>query len=135
GQESTGFALFGNRIIVAGKGPDYTNLPIESSPPLEDVLREREAVIEETDEDDQTKQSIPDTAEKKVVFIYNTHNRESFLPHLPDIDDTDLAHHDEVNVTKISERLAESLVVNGIAAIGDDIDIMDVLNENDWEYR
>lgn len=134
GQEIPGFALFGNRIIVAGKGTDYTNLPIESSPPLEDVLREREAVIEETDEDDQTKQSIPDTAEKKVVFIYNTHNRESFLPHLPDIDDPDLAHHDEVNVTKISERLAESLEVNGIGAIVDETDIMDVLNEKDWEY-
>src|SRR5699024_12714483 len=50
GHELPGFASFGNRIIVAGEGTNYTNLSIESSPPLEDVLEEREAVLDEPDE-------------------------------------------------------------------------------------
>jgi len=136
GHELPGFASFGNRIIVAGEGTNYTNLSIESSPPLEDVLEEREAVLDEPDEEpakdkEKSKQS---TGKKDVVFIYNTHTRESFLPHLPDVTDPDLAHHGEVNISKVSDHLAKTLKGNGIGTNVDNTDVMNVLNDKGWEY-
>src|SRR5690625_2013508 len=46
-QEMPGFSNYSQRIIVAGEGTDYSNLPIESSPPLEEVLKDREAVFDD----------------------------------------------------------------------------------------
>ena len=136
GHELPGFASFGNRVIVAGEGTNYTNLSIESSPPLEDVLEDREAVLDEPDEEpakdkEKSKQS---TRKKNVVFIYNTHTRESFLPHLPDVTDPDLAHHGEVNISKVSDRLAKTLKENGIGTNVDNTDVMNVLSDKGWEY-
>src|SRR5690625_1077596 len=135
--EIPGFSSFGNQIIIAGEGTTYMNLSIESSPPLEDVLEEREAIIEESQEGNDEQESKPDqltTGDKKVVFIYNTHNRESFLPHLPDINDPNLAHHGEVNVTKVSQYFAKMLESKGIGSEVDYTDHMSVLNEKGWGY-
>ena len=49
GNEIPGFSIYDRKIFIAGTGTDYTNLPFESSPPLEEVLKEREAVFEEED--------------------------------------------------------------------------------------
>ncbi|APC48208.1 stage II sporulation protein P [Virgibacillus halodenitrificans] len=140
GKELPGFSLFDSRVLIAGEGTNYTNLPIESSPPLEEVLKEREAVLDEESEeakekDDKTKNDgKPTTGDKEVVYIYNSHNRESFLPHLPGVTDPDLAHHKEVNITKVSDRLAASLEAEGIGATVDNTDIMSILNDKGWGY-
>lgn len=143
GRELPGFNTFGNQIVVAGEGTNYMNLSIESSPPLEDVLEKREAILDETsveneeehvekDDEEQTEQLT--TGDRDVVFIYNSHNYESFLPHLPGVTDPNLAHHSEVNITKVSDRLAEKLNEHGIGAQVDDTDVMKILNEKDWGY-
>ncbi|GAB4073390.1 spore autolysin SpoIIP [Barrientosiimonas marina] len=136
GQELPGFLTFQNEIIVAGEGTDYTNLPVESAPPLDEILKERDAVVEEEKNQEETDgdKKGPTTKDRNVVFIYNTHNRESFLPHLPDADNGDEAQHDEVNVGKVSERFADELETNGIGTKVDHTDIMHELNEQDLEY-
>lgn len=137
GNELPGFSIFDTEILIAGEGTDYTNLPVESSFPLEDVLEDREAVYEEGDEEAGEREGSPEQGETKenVVFIYNTHNRESFLPHLPGISDPDSAHHDEVNITMVSKRLQQALAEKGIGAIVDETDIIgEVLVEKGWEY-
>ncbi|AIF43377.1 stage II sporulation protein P [Virgibacillus sp. SK37] len=141
GKELPGFSLFDSRVLIAGEGTNYTNLPIESSPPLEEVLKEREAVLDEEseeeakDKEDNTKNDDKQTTgDKEVVYIYNSHNRESFLPHLPGVTDPDLAHHKEVNITKVSDRLAASLEAEGIGASVDNTDIMSILNKKGWGY-
>lgn len=139
GNEIPGFSIFDNTVLIAGEGTDYTNMPIESSPPLEEVLREREAVMEDTpqEEEDPTEEegeTTPNTGDRNVVYVYNAHTRESFLPHLPDVDDPDLAHHDEVNITLVSDRLAKSLEANGIGTQVEDSDIGQILDEKGWEY-
>ncbi|MRH43067.1 stage II sporulation protein P [Aquibacillus halophilus] len=138
GRELPGFETYDSKIIVAGEGTDYTNLPIESSAPLESVLKEREATglpEEETNPPgDQQIEGQPTTGDKNVVFIYNTHNRESFLPHLPEDTTINQVWHSEVNITKVSDRLKKSLEVNGIGASVDHTDFGNVLNENGWEY-
>lgn len=137
GNELPGFSIFDSKIFIAGEGTDYTNLPVESSPPLEEVLKDREAVVEE-DIDPIESEDKPDdsltTGKKNVVFIYNTHNYESFLPHLPGVDNPDLAQHSKVNVTNVSDRLAQGLRNNGIGTTVDTTDTMQILNEKGLDY-
>lgn len=136
GQELPGLSTYGSEFIIAGEGVDYTNLSFESSPPLEGILEDREAVFEEPEENTQHDEQVAEhnTGSRKVVFLYNTHNRESFLPHLPGVKDPDLAHHAHVNVTKVSERLAKSLESYGIGTFVDETDHTKILNDNDWSY-
>ena len=134
GHEIPGFSTYENKVIIAGEGlNDLYALSHESGPPLEDILEDRKAIddsIEEKKPSDQTQT----TEGKKVVFLYNSHNRESFLPHLPDESDPDRAYHEEVNITKVSENLANALESNGIGTLVDDTDIMSILHENGWTY-
>ncbi|WP_010097072.1 stage II sporulation protein P [Ornithinibacillus scapharcae] len=137
GNELPGFSIFDSKIFIAGEGTDYTNLPVESSPPLKEVLKDREAVVEEEidpiESNEQPNDSLT-TGDKNVVFIYNTHNYESFLPHLPDVTNPDLAQHSEVNVTNVSDRLAQGLRNNGIGTTVDKTDTMQILNEKGLDY-
>jgi stage II sporulation protein P len=140
GRELPGFSNFDSEILVAGEGTDYTNLPIESSPPLEALQEDKEATVEEEEpilEDEQEEEPsspTPSTDGKDVVFVYATHNRESFIPHLPEGTIADEAFHSEVNITKVNDRFAEELELNGIGAISDNTDIYNKLIENSWEY-
>ncbi|WP_077621450.1 stage II sporulation protein P [Sediminibacillus massiliensis] len=139
GREIPGFAAYDSEIIVAGQGTDYTNLPVESSAPLEMVLEDREATIEEESDEarvpenkDETGNELPTTGDRDVVFVYNTHNRESFLPHLPE--GTTTPFHSEVNITKVSERLKQSLEELGIGTTVDKTDITGKLDQSGMEY-
>ncbi|MEN2765931.1 stage II sporulation protein P [Ornithinibacillus xuwenensis] len=137
GNELPGFSIYDSEIFIAGEGTNYTNLPVESTPPLEEVLKDREAVVDEDIDpvqSDEQKGDGPTTGGKDVVFIYNTHNYESFLPHLPGVTNPDLAQHSEVNVTNISDRLAESLRANGIGTTVGKTDTMKILDEKNMEY-
>lgn len=137
GREIPSFYAYDQTIIVAGEGTDYTDLPIESSPPIDVVLEDRDASLEEeqTDSDKEQKSNAEQTTgEDQVVFLYSTHNRESFLPHLDGIDDPNLAFHAEVNITKVSDRLAASLEKEGIGTMVDHTDFTSILNDNGWEY-
>jgi stage II sporulation protein P len=140
GNEIPGFSVY-DRILIAGEGTNYANMPVESSPPLEEVLREREAVFdeekneEEKEEPQEPEEEItPSTGDRNVVFIYNSHNRESFLPHLPDVTIPDQAYHDEVNITKVSERFSEALKERGIGSHVDEHDFASILNERGWSH-
>jgi stage II sporulation protein P len=64
-------------------------------------------------------QEVLSTHGKKVFFIYNTHNRESWVHAVPQAqakDDPDLAMDPKKNITLVSKRLAESLEKNGIGS-------------------
>ncbi|WP_324777893.1 stage II sporulation protein P [Virgibacillus senegalensis] len=141
GNELPGFQQFDRVILVAGEGTNYTNLTVESSAPLDVVLEEREAslpeekVSEEADEKEKEEQtSQPTTGDRKVVFIYNTHNRESFLPHLPDVDNPNEAFHAEVNITKVSDELKNRLEEHGVGTQVDHTDNTGELQKKGWDY-
>ncbi len=111
----------------------------ESGPPLENVLEKRKAVdLADEDKTDKSKneekKSPMSTEGKEVVFLYSTHNRESFLPHLPDEKNANNAYHGEVNITKVSTRLANQLHHHGIGAKVDTTDVTNILHENGWSY-
>ncbi|MBM7554708.1 stage II sporulation protein P [Thalassobacillus pellis] len=133
GHELPGLSTYNGEIIIAGKGTDYANLPVESHAPLDVVQKEQEAVEgEEKDPPEKDKQQGPSTNGKNIVYIYHSHNRESFLPHLPE--GTDSVFHSEVNITKVGDRLGESLEANGIGAMVDHTDITGSLSGKGMEY-
>ncbi|HHY20594.1 MAG TPA: stage II sporulation protein P [Bacilli bacterium] len=135
GSELPGFALYDGRIIVAGEGTDYTNMPIESAPPMEVLMAEREAIYKKVQQDEPAKQNpAMTTGGRKVVHIIHTHTRESFLPELKEGLTANEAWHGEVNVTLVGERMAKTLEGYGIGTQVDKTDFQNILLERDWGY-
>ncbi|WP_017472629.1 stage II sporulation protein P [Amphibacillus jilinensis] len=129
GNELPGFHPYQHRIIIGQEGTNYSNLPVESSAPLDIILEDR-IVVDEVVEVNEEEVEV----DEQSVFIYNTHNRESFLPHLDEVKDPNAAFHAELNVTLISEHLKKGLANKGIGALVDQTDFTQVLHDNGWEY-
>ncbi len=140
GRELPGFYQFDGQILVAGEGTNYTNMPMESAPPVEIMKAEREAALqnlEDLDKKEEKKTSpVPGqtTGKRKIVYFYFTHNRESYLPYLKGVNDPDLAYHSQINVTKIGDYLKTSLENRGIGTFVDKTDIQANLNKKGWKY-
>jgi len=139
GRELPGFSLFDSEIVVAGDGTNYTNMPYESPPPTEVIVQEREASINKNDvvnEDDGEPKTPPTltTGDKKVVYIYNTHNTESYLPLLEGEDDPNRAIHSKANVTMVSELLGKALSEEGIGSQVETTNIQGNLKQKGWNY-
>src|SRR5699024_12295492 len=100
GQEIPGFSTYENTVIIAGeKLDDIDSYSHESGPPLEIILEDREAVDAEEEQKDEEEKTPEQTTEgREVVFLYNSHNRESFLPHLPDEREKDQAMNVEIKI-------------------------------------
>ncbi|MCA1318875.1 stage II sporulation protein P [Bacillus tianshenii] len=134
--EIPGFFHYDGEILVAGEGINYANMPVESSPPMEVLLAEREASAVELEKESEGNSPPPaqTTGDTRTVFIYHSHSRESFLPYLKGVTDPDSASHPEVNVTKLGTKLQQELIDRGI---GTDVDTTDTalgLKEKNWTY-
>jgi stage II sporulation protein P len=134
GRELPGFSLFDGKILVAGEGTNYTNMPMESAPPLDVLKAEQEAALQNTEDLSGTSQgetAAPplSTGDRKAVYIYFTHTRESYLPYLKGVTDPNQAYHSQVNVTKIGDQLKSSLEQRGIGTTVDKTDVMANLNK------
>lgn len=57
------------------------------------------------------------SAKRKSILIYHTHNRESWLPELRDIQTADQAFDINVNVTLLGSRLKEELESKGLDVV------------------
>ncbi|MBY0122352.1 stage II sporulation protein P [Bacillus sp. S/N-304-OC-R1] len=140
GRELPFFSFFDKQIIVAGEGTNYTNMPIESSPPIEFLQAEQEADLkniedlQETNGEQTTDQPIHTTGDREVVYVYFTHNTESYLPYLDGVTNPDLAFHTKINVTKIGDKLKEELASKGIGTFVDKTDVQKKLNQKGWKY-
>lgn len=140
GRELPGFTFFDSQIITAGAGTNYTNMPYESAPPMEVLRAEQEAALqnlEAIEKQASEEQPIPPaetTGDKEVVYLYFTHTRESFLPHLKGVTEPNAAFHSQVNVTQVGEKLKEELEQRGIGTHVDKTDVMSLLNNKDKKY-
>lgn len=137
GRELPGFSLFDSRIVVAGEGTNFTNMPIESAPPPEIFTGEQEAKLQNI-ESIQTEEKtlpppVPPPSERKVL-IYFSHTRESFLPYLEGVNDPNHAHHSQMNVTKIGDYLKGKLESLGIGTYVEKTDINTILNKKGLSY-
>jgi stage II sporulation protein P len=140
GRELPGFYQFDGRIVVAGEGTNYTNMPIESAPPIDIMKAEREASLQNLESIDTPSGEKPPadpsktTGKRKVMYIYFTHNRESYIPYLKGVKDPNSAYHSKINVTKIGDQLKTSLEDRGIGTFVDKTDIQGNLNKKQLTY-
>jgi stage II sporulation protein P len=140
GRELPGFFQFDGKILVAGEGTNYTNMPIESAPPIEIMKAEREASlvnlegIEKPSGEKTPSTPGQTTGNHKVVYVYFTHTRESYLPYLKGVTNPNLAYHSKINVTKIGDQLKTSLEDRGIGTFIDKTDIQANLNKKGLGY-
>ncbi|WP_028400025.1 stage II sporulation protein P [Ectobacillus panaciterrae] len=128
GTELPGFTKYDTEILIAGEGTNYSNLPIESSVPLEELLKERKGEGTAPPKTDAPKQQNPpahSTGDKKVVFIYHTHSWESYLPmlNMANNPDENKATSSVSNISVFGERLKEQLENYGIGSTNDKTDI------------
>lgn len=118
GYELPGFSLFDTEVLVSEKAVALSDLPMESSPPPE-ALRD-EPVADKKAAPAPPEDTVLSTKGKKVMFIYNTHNRESWISEVPkarEKNDPNLAMDSKTNITLVSKRLAGSLEKNGIGSM------------------
>ncbi|MFP9126919.1 stage II sporulation protein P [Niallia sp. BSM11] len=141
GRELPAFSLYDSEILVAGDGTNYTNLPLESAPPQPFIEAGKEAALQRTDEikrlEEQEKQkpaAAPTTGDKKIVYLYFSHNRESFLPYLKGVTDPNLAQHSKINITKLGDVIKEELEMKGIGTTVEKQDIQKLLDKKGWTY-
>ncbi len=81
-------------------------------------------------------ESALSTHGKKVVFIYHSHNRESWVPELKDKGVTDLnqAYDAKKNVTLLGKRLSAKLEDLGIGASDSDVDYLTSVEKFNYNF-
>lgn len=77
---------------------------------------------------------VPSAPQTKKVFIYHSHNRESYLPELEEGLGPDEAFHETINVTKLGARLAQRLNELGVGALSSTADYMKEVEDYNWNY-
>ncbi|MFD1737583.1 stage II sporulation protein P [Bacillus salitolerans] len=141
GAEIPGLSLYNTKILIPGVGTDNSNLPFESSPPVEDLLLEREIAqkelekLNEFQKSNKPKKPLVNNLENKRVLIYHSHSYESFLPLLGLTNDPDRnkAVDAKTNITLVGEMLAQELEEQGIGSIVDKTNIGHELNKKGWK--
>jgi stage II sporulation protein P len=130
-RELPGFSEFNTNIQVAGQGTDITTLPIESSPPMELLLKQKDAV---PSDGNQTPPSNQTTDGKKIVYIYHTHSWESYLPLLQQASTPDdaVSSNNALNVVGVGDMLVKDLAAKGIGSEHSTIDAAEKLHEKGW---
>lgn len=135
GRELPGFSIFDTEIIIAGEGTDFTTLPVESAPPMEVLLKERELAEKQLahEKSEETPQAV---GGEPSVFIYHTHSWESFKPLLDRERKTSeaVSSNEKLNVIAVGKMLSEELGKHGIAVRHDKTDITEKLQEKNWTY-
>ncbi|MBP2242902.1 stage II sporulation protein P [Cytobacillus eiseniae] len=78
--------------------------------------------------------SLISVAEQEpLIYIYQSHNLESFFTETQ-TKDANEAFHETQNITLVGERLSQSLKERGINAIHDKTNITEILNENNFSF-
>ncbi|MEN1935833.1 stage II sporulation protein P [Paenibacillus sp. 102] len=134
GKEVPGMSKYYSNIIVAGEGTDYTNIPNESSVPIEEVTKEREVAkdkVTEADKKNPVQKNKSNAKGESAVYIYHTHSWESFYPLLPGAENPSSP---DVNVSLLGERLKEQLEGQGIPVLHDKTNMGDLLANKKWKW-
>ncbi|GIO05080.1 stage II sporulation protein P [Brevibacillus reuszeri] len=129
------------RYVVAGKGATLADFYVEYPPHPKQVIDASQSipVSQPTDQDtpDQTEEkpapiAKPSTGDKKIVFVYNSHNRESWYSETKPVGSS--VDHPTKNISLVSKRLAEALNENGIGADVSTEDIYQQLLNNNQNF-
>ncbi|MFD2369745.1 stage II sporulation protein P [Brevibacillus sp. GCM10020057] len=127
------------RFVVAGKGATLADFYIEYPPHPKQVIDASDAVpltsepvpaAQDKPDKEQTEPvAKPDTAGRKIVYVYNTHNRESWYSETKPVGTS--VDHPTRNISLVGKHLAEALNERGIGAEASKDDIyQELLNQN-----
>jgi stage II sporulation protein P len=73
------------------------------------------------------------TKQEPLIYIYHSHNRESFIPEIK-VKNPNEAFHESKNITLVGERLSQELKERKINNIHDNRDIMGILKERGLSF-
>lgn len=142
GRELPGLLTYDDaRIIVPGQGLELSDLYVESAAPnavVQDMNRKEdtrpnEAVQPGTTEKDETKTpNPPNVMGEKRVFIYNTHNRESWTHVAPTIGSS--VDHPIKNIQLVGKRFGKVLQEKGVNNTVSQIDFIQQLIDQKKTY-
>lgn len=134
--EIPGFMAFDSDFLIADEGVDFTDIPMESSPPMEVLLQERNMAANELKELNRGTDTTGTSPTEKSVFIYHTHSWESYLPLLGLTGDKNEnnAADGKTNITIVGDLLGKELEKRGIGASVDKTNVGQKLNDRGWQY-
>lgn len=81
------------------------------------------------------KDSMHSTFGKDVIYIYHTHNRESFLPYFNETDKPKDAYHSKANITLVGQMLGKALEKRGVGTKVDSTDIVQELSIKGLDFN
>ncbi|MDF2607123.1 MAG: stage sporulation protein [Bacillales bacterium] len=137
GNEIPGFRLFDTQLIVAEKDTNYSNVFIETSPPLDFLSNDTIVDEEKIPLPTSPKPITPPTRTtngRNVIYIYHTHTRESFLPLLKGTTDANKSFNSKANITLVGANLAKELEQRGIGSLLDKTDFTGILLQSKQTY-
>jgi stage II sporulation protein P len=143
GRELPGFSSYNTEIAVAGNGTNLTNLPVESAPPIEVLLKEigeSEKELSPKPDSDSGQESTPTPTPKtgeNTVYIYQSHSWEAFIPLLNGINNPNeaVSINENKNVIVVGKRLQEELIKRGIGTSQNTANATEELQEKNWNYN
>ena len=115
----------------------------EFKPTMKDLLNDRELAFKDLDAifanmkspKSFSKDAIHSTFGRDVVYIYHTHNRESFLSFLKDANKPEDAYHSKANMILVGEMLGKALERRGVGTKVDSTDVVQELSLRGLDYN
>ncbi|KQL21883.1 stage II sporulation protein P [Cytobacillus solani] len=131
-----GLSYYDTEIVVAGEGTDLTTLPYESTPPIEVLMKEMEVIEENLKENTPPNNTVLPSPKDSNIFVYHTHNVESFLPLLKNATTPKeaITSNERANVVGLGKYLTAKLLNNGLKVYHDTTNINQELLNRGWKY-
>ncbi|PAL08780.1 hypothetical protein B8W99_21610 [Peribacillus simplex] len=139
GRELPGLSIYNTEIAVAGRGTNITNLPVESGPPLDIYLKDREIAEENLKQPvEEGKQEATIKSQKvKSVYIYHSHSWESFLPFIKGAAKPNeaVSSNQSANVIAVGDLLSQELISKGIGVEHNKENVAANLKSQNLDYK
>lgn len=139
GRELPLFSFFDTKIHIAGQGTDYTTLPIESPQPMEELLKDRETVPpdEENESEEKDNKDSVKPPENKTVYIYHSHSWESYLPFIKngELPNDAISNDEKYNIISVGRKLQDNLHDEGIGVDHNKTNMTEALHSKGLNYN
>ncbi|WP_147433476.1 stage II sporulation protein P [Paenibacillus ginsengarvi] len=136
GGEEAGKGANGAAVGSAGAG-DAGSVPTAQEPAVTPVVAETKPELPQGGNVGEAQASPagtkPSTDGRKVVFVYHSHPRESWVSEL-NVKNANEAEDSQKNVTLVGKRLADKLEENGIGSMHSGVDYPTKVTGYNWNY-
>lgn len=136
-------------LLHKGAGQDQIALPMDFTPSkeaLKDSTPSPVDIVPQESQDDSPSLDLSETESvepppsqsqattRKKVFIYHSHNTESWVPELEGVTDISDAFDSKINITLLGKRLAERLEEEGIESLHSDKDYPSTVPDFNYSF-